>query len=458
MIALRLIVAFVAVSAVARGATAPVPPCPECQWNLPKGWRFDGPLLRGLDASFEVAVVQGDDTQLVAAGVETEVARLGSELEARGLKPVEPIGRIVTTALGEPTIVIEFGLSPTEGQVLPASRGARLVRRCGATATFDLFADPAEPQKLSKASSVLSWARPECARFNRAPYVADAAVMPIDLDAVVVSPAQQQAPTPEGEGIPWTLLGAFGGLSLLAIGATVAYNRVTYRRLPPIHLRAVAEPVAVALAPERSRQERATTSDDVDDAAREVYQQAPTGGTNAELQSAMAELSRAVPLTRAGVPFHGATGVPDRYLEVLQLADGPAWGHGWLRLLGARPGAVPEVKELNRHLSRVLGGRFAIGYGGFGIVIAIESKGAVVACEPYFGSLVRIADGPAEMFEALAKDSRVRAQICDPERLRKALDQCGALGEGEVFDPGAQDAQKVSLLTLWANASSLPKG
>jgi hypothetical protein len=62
------------------------------------------------------------------------------------------------------------------------------------------------------------------------------------------------------------------------------------------------------------------------------------------------------------------------------------------------------------------------------------------------------------MFAALASDAGVRAQICDPGRLRQALDGCGALGDGEVFDPGAQEAQKVSLLTLWSNASPLPKG
>jgi hypothetical protein len=165
-----------------------------------------------------------------------------------------------------------------------------------------------------------------------------------------------------------------------------------------------------------------------------------------------------VPLTRPGVPFAGATGLPDRYLEILQIADGPVWGQGWFRLVGARPGAVPDVKDLNRHLSRVLGGRFAIGYGGFGIVVALESKGPVVACEPYFGSLVRIADGLPQMFEALANDPAVRAQICDPGRLRQALDTGGALADGEVFDPGAEDAQKVSLLTLWSSASPLPKG
>jgi hypothetical protein len=221
----------------------------------------------------------------------------------------------------------------------------------------------------------------------------------------------------------------------------------------------VAEPVAVAFAPERARPAERPTKDDVDEAVREVYEEpSASASASADMQGAMAELSRVVPLTRAGVPFAGATGVPERYLEVLQIADGPIWGHGWFRLLGARPGAMPEVKDLNRHLSRVLGGRFAIGYGGFGIVVALESKGPVVACEPYFGSLVRIADGLPQMFAALASDAGVRAQICDPGRLRQALDGCGALGDGEVFDPGAQEAQKVSLLTLWSNASPLPKG
>jgi hypothetical protein len=62
------------------------------------------------------------------------------------------------------------------------------------------------------------------------------------------------------------------------------------------------------------------------------------------------------------------------------------------------------------------------------------------------------------MFEALANDAGVRAQVCDPGRLRQAIDSCGPLADGEVFDPGAQDAQKVSLLTLWSSASPLPKG
>ena len=210
---------------------------------------------------------------------------------------------------------------------------------------------------------------------------------------------------------------------------------------------------------DRARRSGQPTSDDVAEAAREVYEQ-PTASasTTAEMHGAMAELARAVPLTRAGVPFAGASGVPDRYLEVLQYADGSAWGHGWFRLLGARPGAVPDVKDLNRRLSRVLGGRFAIGYGGFGIVLALESKGTVVACEPYFGSLVRVAEGLPEMFSTLAKDSGVRAQVCDPERLERALDACGPLADGEVLNPGAQEPQKVSLLTLWSNASPLPKG
>ena len=441
-------------------ASAP-PPCPECQWHLPKGWKFDGDLLRGPDAAFEVSLVgEAPEAPVSALEVEPEVARLVSELGERGLVAKEPVGRIVTTALGEPTILIEYALVPKAGEVLPAARGARLVRRCGTTATFDLFADPAEPQKISKAASAISWARPDCARFNRTAYVADVdPPAPVDLATVVVPPPPPP-PGPDGEGIPWTLLGGFGGITLLLVGATVAYNRFTYRRRPPIRITSVGEPVAVALAPERTRAtERPPTSDDVAEAAREVYEQ-PTASasTTAEMQGAIAELTRAVPLTRAGVPFAGATGVPDRYLEVLQIADGPVWGHGWFRLLGARPGTVPDVKDLNRRLSRVLGGRFAIGYGGFGIVVALESKGTVVACEPYFGSLVRIAEGLPEMFSALAKDSGVRAQVCDPARLAKALDACGPLADGEVFDPGAGEPQKVSLLTLWSNASPLPKG
>jgi hypothetical protein len=371
------------------------------------------------------------------------------------------VGRIVTTALGEPTILIEYALAPKAGEVLPAARGARLVRRCGTTATFDLFADPAEPQKLSKAASAISWARPECARFNRTAYaVVDATpVAPVDLAAVVVPPPPPP-PAPSGEGIPWTLLGVFGGVGLLLAGATLAYNRATHRKLPPIRITQVDEPVAVAVAPERTRAtERQATSEDVAEAARVVYEQPTTSAsTSAEIQGAMAELTRVVPLTRVGVPFAGASGVPDRYLEVLQIADGSAWGEGWFRLLGARPGAVPDVKDLNRRLSRVLGGRFAIGYGGFGIVVALDSKGAVVACEPYFGSLVQLAEGLPELFSLLAKDSGVRAQVCDPGRLRNALDACGPLADGEVFDPGAGEPEKVALLTLWSNASPLPKG
>ena len=467
------VIAVLFFGAVAAGALAPQargagaassepPPCPECQWHLPKGWKFDGPLLRGPDASFEFSVVpEVPEAAMPELEVESEVTRLVNELGERGLVPKEPVGRVVTTALGEPAILIEYALLPKGGEVLPAARGARLVRRCGSTATFDLFADPAEPQKLSKATSVVSWARAECARFNRTPFVGSDPVAPVELTAVVAPPPphQQPAEAPDSEGIPWTLLAGFGGIGLLAAGATVAYNRLTYRRLPPINVQAVAEPVAVAIAPERSRPAERPTRDDVDEAAREVYEQ-PTASASAsaEIQSAMAQLARVVPLTRAGVPFAGATGVPDRYLEILQIADSPVWGHGWFRLLGARPGAAPEVKDLNRHLSRVLGGRFAIGYGGFGIVVALESKGPVVACEPYFGSLVRIADGLPQMFEALANDAGVRAQVCDPGRLRQALEVCGPLADGEVFDPGAQDAQKVSLLTLWSSASPLPKG
>ena len=445
------------------GAAASVPPaCPECQWHLPKGWKFDGDLLRGPDAAFEVSLVgEAPEAPAPALEVEPEVARLVSELGERGLVAKEPVGRFVTTALGEPTILIEYALAPKAGEVLPAPRGARLVRRCGTTATFDLFADPAEPQKLSKAASAISWARADCARFNRTAYVGNVdPPAPVDLATVVIPPPPPPA-GPEGEGVPWTLLGGFAGLTLLLVGATLAYNRFTYRRLPPIRITPVAEPVAGARAPERARAtERPPTSDDVAEAAREVYEQ-PTASasTSAEIQGAMAELARAVPLTRNGVPFAGASGVPDRYLEVLQIADGSAWGEGWFRLLGARPGAVPDVKDLNRRLSRVLGGRFAIGYGGFGIVVALESKGTVVACEPYFGSLVRVADGLPEMFSTLAKESGVRAQVCDPERLRSALAACGPLADGEVFDPGAgEPPQKVSLLTLWSNASPLPKG
>ena len=448
--------------ALGAGADAPEPPpCPECQWHLPKGWKFDGARLKGPDASFEFAVVpEPPEAATTALEVEPEVARLVDELGARGLVAKEPVGRVVTTALGEPTVLIEYALVPKAGEVLPAARGARLVRRCGSTATFDLFADPAEPQKLSKAASVLSWARTECARFNRTPFVGpDPVTPPVELAAVVPPPSPPPRQVPAGEGIPWTLLAGFGAVGLLASGAIVAYNRLTYRRLPPINVQQVAEPVAVAFAPERPRQAQRPTKDDVDEAAREVYDE-PTASASAsaEIQGAMAALTRVVPLTRPGVPFAGATGVPDRYLEVLQIADSPVWGHGWFRLVGARPGAAPEVKDLNRHLSRVLGGRFAIGYGGFGIVVALESKGPVVACEPYFGSLVKIADGLPEMFEALANDAGVRAQICDPGRLRQAIDACGPLADGEVFDPGAQDAQKVSLITLWASASPLPKG
>jgi len=446
------------------GADAPeLPDCPECQWHLPKGWKFDGALLRGPDASFEVSVMPEVPEAAAPPGldVDTEVTRLVDDLGTRGLVAKEPVGRVVTTALGEPTVLIEYALVPKAGEVLPAARGARLVRRCGSTATFDLFADPADPQKLSKAASAISWGRSECARFNRTPFVGADPVTPVELAAVVPPPPPPPPPRqhPDGEGIPWTLIAGFGAVGLVASGAIVAYNRLTFRRLPPINVQQVAEPVAVAFAPERPRQAQRPTRDDVDEAAREVYEE-PTASASAsaEIQDAMAALTRVMPLTRPGVPFAGATGVPDPYLEVMRISDGPVWGQGWFRLVGARPGAMPEVKDLNRHLSRVLGGRFAIGYGGFGIVVAIESKGAVVACEPYFGSLVRIAEGLPQMFEALANDEGVRAQICDPARLRQALDTGGPLADGEVFDPGAQDAQKVSLLTLWSSASPLPKG
>src|SRR5436190_10007831 len=220
--------AGIAPLALAAGAAAPEPPpCPECQWHLPKGWKFDGALLRGPDASFEFSVVpEVPETATPALEVESEVARLVNELGQRGLVAKEPVGRVVTTALGEPTVLIEYAMVPKSGQVLPAARGARLVRRCGSTATFDLFADPAEPQKLSKAASVISWARTECARFNRTPFVGADPVPPIELAAVVTPPPPQQQQASDSEGIPWALLAGFGGLGLLAAGATVAYNRL----------------------------------------------------------------------------------------------------------------------------------------------------------------------------------------------------------------------------------------
>jgi hypothetical protein len=151
------------VIAIARGAG-----CPGCTFHEDPGWSWDGTTVVAPTGRIDLTVREGEGEPLSPVDIEPMVEQVTHDMAARGLRVTEPLGRMARSVQGEPTILVEFGLRPTDGHKVPAARGIRLLRRCGPTIAVDhFFHDVPDSALVNLASAHVLYQSDDCVGYNR---------------------------------------------------------------------------------------------------------------------------------------------------------------------------------------------------------------------------------------------------------------------------------------------------
>ena len=424
------------------------------------GWALRDGALVGQGGAVAVSAEDATDAEATPDGVEpddvgAERAALEAEAEARGVDLDVTAARILPSALGEPRVLLEYSLtSRVEGEVAPA-RGLRLVRRCGATVRLTLEGEAPELALLNEADGQVLWTLPDCARFNRRSSSASA-------DAVGLPPPpppRPPPPPPEPSSPLWPLAGLAAVVIAVASAARRRREAAAVRANPvPEALRPLAErsptahprpaappprppdgPLPAPLAPAGGPPQHESDEDEGDSLA---FRDA--------LGDALRALDDAVGADRVPLPLWAAADVPPAFAELLRRRGGARWGGGWLTLAAGRPGDAVDVATLTATARHALGDRVAIGWSGFGALVALDPSGGVEIVRPPGGPRARTRLSLAAWLGALAEDGGARRTLADPATLAQAASVAGPLGPDEVYVSSGGAWSRVSVLACWS--------
>ena len=185
-----------------------------------EGWvagEWDGGhgLVRGSDGltlplSFKRAGEEPAE-QLSVGDIGRERAALVVELAARKLRVVDLKGRVVTTPLGEPMVLVEYVIEAAKGFEGEApNHGARVTRRCGPTVRVT----------WEGASRQVIWAEADCERFNPRTFH-----QTVTVAASGPPPRDLPPPHPPKMGPSRLEIGVAAGLILAVVAAFFGFRR-----------------------------------------------------------------------------------------------------------------------------------------------------------------------------------------------------------------------------------------
>lgn len=429
------------------------------------GWRLEGERLLGPgEQALTLRAEAGDRFEpLEVADIGRERAQLVVEMAGRKLiaNPVE--GRMVTTPLGEPQVLLQYGIKAGKGyEGAPPGRGVRLVRRCGPTVRITVEDEAAAPAPVLEAASQVIWAAPDCEHYNTR------AFREVEAPALALPSPPPSMPAPEEEsGSGLVLVGA----AVLCVGAVVAWQVATRRRAPtparPDPRRQGRSPEAPRPDPSRADPRPELPRPDPRPAppgprslgalgAQEGVWVTPSAPARSDpLAVVVQRLGQVMGLDRAPPPPVALPDVPPPYLALLEQHDGASFGGGWLRLLGASEGRGFTVTALNAGIQGRVGRRFSVGYFADGALVFLTQKGEVQVARPGDRAPRTVAPNLTAFLGALADDLTLRSAICSHQEAQASQRALGPLGPDQVFEGQGTEARKVSILELWERAPSL---
>lgn len=446
------------------------------------GWRQEGDRLIGpagqaLAFAFEPAT----DDEIVALEVKDivrERAKLVVEMAERKLVARDVEGRIVTTPIGEPGVLLLYTLTAGkgyEGEVPP--RGIRIIRRCGPTVRLTDEGEAPDQAALLEAAGQLLWAAPECEQYNTRPF--RRVETPEATDPLFVPPPDPEPARPPKPpwwvawlGVVYQVTGLVVVRLFLALRAPPPKAAPTPRAAPPKlsptgEDRATPRPEQAPLSPPLAPSNAPPPPEPV---LPKKAEPRPLGALGAQegvwvtpalnkqedpLAIGLKRLGQVMGLDRLPPRAPELPDVPHTYRALLELHDGASFGGAWLRLLGCWEGRGLTVQELNRTLQGRIGRRFVIGFFGNGTLVMMSARGEVQVAAPGDRIPHTVSSNLTNFLENLADDMEIRQQLCSHADLTASQRLLGPLGPDQVLYLQDGETKKLSIQAVWESAQSL---